>query len=159
MDECFPEFVRLLKERFSSHNILLTNGCIFWERHVDEVCVSIKAITKDLFMKFTNSRCIDLILDNFKKYSKSKITLRAETVYIPNFIEVDEIERIASFIAKVDPEIPYRIDAYIPYEGDMFRRPTRKEIERAKNIAKKYLRNVSVLHEGMGLKYEVKRVY
>jgi pyruvate-formate lyase-activating enzyme len=159
MDDDFPELAHSIKERFSSHNVLLTNGCIFWDREVDEVCVSIKAITRDIFREFTGSDCVDLVINNFRRYSKNNIILRAESLYVPKLIDMDEIEGIAAFISTVDPCIPYRIDAYIPHKGDRFRRPTKEEMEMAKEVAKRYLRNVEVLYQGMRVRYRVERIY
>jgi len=78
---------------------------------------------------------------------------------VPGLIDADEIERIAEFIAEVDPRIPYRIDGYILMENDVYRRPTVAELEEARRRAEKYLRNVSILHHGMKPKYAVRRIY
>lgn len=134
LDKDFQRILYMTKDRFSSYNILLTNGSIFWDR-----CVSIKAVTRSIFKEFTGSDFIDLILDNFRGYFRSHIILRPETLYIPDYIGIDEIERIARFISTLDPKVPYRIDAYIPYDGDRFRRPTKEEMEKVRDVAKRYL--------------------
>jgi len=78
---------------------------------------------------------------------------------VPGLIDADEIERIAEFIAGVDPEIPYRIDGYIPMENDVYRRPTVAELEEARRRAEKHLKKVSILHHGMRPRYAVRRIY
>ena len=91
---------------------------------------------------------------------KSKVKARAESIFIPDYIESKEIEKIAQFIANINPEIPYRIDGYIPYSSkDRFRRPTKNQMEEAKKISKRYLKNVSILHSKMKVRYKVERVY
>jgi len=161
-DVDFLPLARLLKEKFFSFNILLTNGYRFVEEEViDEVCVSIKAISKKLFKDFTGKEAPERVLRNFKRYvDKSKVKVRAESIFIPDYIESKEIEKISQFIANINPEIPYRIDGYIPYSNkDKFRRPTLNEIEEVKRISERYLKNVSILHSKMKVRYKVERVY
>ncbi len=162
VDADFLPLARILKERFSAYNILLTNGWEYTDDNaIDEVCISIKAITEDLFKDFTGKGAPKAVLENFKRYiSTPGIKVRAESVFIPGYIDIDEIEKIAKFIASINPTIPYRIDAYIPYsKEDRFRRPNESEMEQAKIIAEKYLKNVSILHYLVKVKYKVERMY
>lgn len=165
-DVDFLPLAKILKELFFAYNILLTNGYKFVEdKVIDEVCVSIKAISKEIFKDFTGQDNPERALKNFKKYANiPNLKVRAESVFIPGYIDKVEIERIAQFIASVNPEIPYRIDGYIPADAylggkDRFRRPTEEEMKEAKTIAEKYLRNVSILHYGVKVKYKVERIY
>ncbi|RKY34964.1 MAG: hypothetical protein DRP80_01385 [Candidatus Omnitrophota bacterium] len=161
-DVDFLPLVRFLKERFLSFNILLTNGYRFVEEEViDEVCVSIKAISKKLFKDFTGKEEPERALRNFKRYvDRPKVKVRAESIFIPGYIESKEIEKIAQFIANISPEIPYRIDGYVPYSSkDKFRRPTKNQMEKAKRRSERYLKNVSILHSKMKVRYKVERVY
>ncbi len=155
---------RILKERFSTYNIFLTNGYEFIEgKAIDEVCVSIKAITPRLFEDFTGQDNPERVLKNFKRYYFI-YTLRAESILIPEYIDKEEIEKIACFIASVDKNIPYRIDGYIPINAyfngkDKFRRLTQEEIKQAKIRAEKYLEDVSILYSEVRVRYEVERIY
>ncbi|MCD6093306.1 MAG: hypothetical protein J7J51_00715, partial [Candidatus Omnitrophica bacterium] len=161
-DMDFLPLARFLKKRFFSFNILLTNGYRFVEEEViDEVCVSIKAISKKLFKNFTGKDDPERVLINFKRYvDKSRVKVRAESIFIPGYIESKEIEKISQFIANINPEIPYRIDGYIPYSSkDKFRPPTKNQMEEAKRISERYLKNVSILHSKMKVRYKVERVY
>lgn len=161
-DADFLALAKILKEKLSTYNILLTNGYRFVEdRAIDEICVSIKAISKNIFSDFTGKNNIEYVLENFVKYTSiPNLKVRAESVFIPGYIDKEEIEKIAQFIAGVSVEIPYRIDGYIPIkEKDRFRRPTKDEMEEAKKAIEKYLKNVSILHYGVRVKYKVKRIY
>jgi pyruvate-formate lyase-activating enzyme len=160
-DADFLPLAKILKKDFSTYNILLTNGYQFVEdMAIDEVCVSIKAISKELFKDFTGKGNPERILKNFKRYVNTPaLKVRAESIFIPGYIDKDEIEKIAKFIAKVDSSIPHRIDAYIPQHEDKFKRPTEKEIKSAKVVAENYLKNVSILHYGAKVKYKVERIY
>jgi pyruvate-formate lyase-activating enzyme len=163
-DRDFLPLARILKERFSTYNILLTNGYEFMkDKAIDEVCVSIKAIRPSLFKDFTGKDNPQKVLENFKRYY-SIYSIRAETVLIPEYIDKEEIEKIACFIASIDKNIPYRIDGYIPtnacFNGkDKFRRPNKEEMEQAKTRAERYLKSVSILHSKVKVKYKVERIY
>ncbi len=127
--------------------------------------MSIKVISQPLFKDFTDRDNPDKVLENFQRYAcNPPVRLRAESVFIPSYVDEEEIGRIARFIANVDTSIPYRIDAYIPIpsyfgEKDKFRKPTQEEMEKAKEIAGKYLRHVSILPSEVKVKYKVERVY
>jgi pyruvate-formate lyase-activating enzyme len=161
-DADFLPLAKILKEHFSTYNILLTNGYKFAaDKALDEVCVSIKAISRELFKDFTGRDDPERVLKYFKRYVNSfALRVRAESIFIPGYIDIDEIEKIIQFIARVDSSIPYRIDAYIPYaKEDRFRRPTKMEMEQVQKIAKEYLKNVSILHYGVNVKYKVETIY
>lgn len=161
-DRDFLPLAEFLKERFDAYNILLTNGYNYVrDKVIDEVCVSIKTISKELFTDFTGMDNPERVLNNFKRYANiSLLKVRAESIFIPGYIDNAEIEKIAKFISTVDSTIPYRIDGYIPYSvNDRFRRPTKGEMEEAKKVSEKYLQNVSILHFGTKIKHEVKKVY
>jgi pyruvate-formate lyase-activating enzyme len=174
-DGDFLSLAEFLKERFDAYNILLTNGYKYVNpliggkvknRVIDEVCISIKAVSKKIFRDFTGKSNPEQVLANFRRYAHiSRLKLRAESIFIPDYIDGYEIEKIVRFIASVDDTIPYRIDGYIPSstyflkKPDRFRRPTEGEMKAAKKIAQKYLKNVSILHSGVKPKYRVKRIY
>ncbi|MEW6095110.1 MAG: radical SAM protein [bacterium] len=165
-DMNFLPLARILKEDFESYNVFLTNGYQFVEdMAIDEVCVSIKAISKELFKDFTGKENPERVLKNFRRYVNNSLLVRAESVFIPGYIDIDEISKIAQFIAKVDSTIPYRIDGYIPSSAyilekkDRFRRPTEDEMRKAKEVCENYLNNVSILHYGVKVKYKVERIY
>lgn len=166
VDSDFLLLAMTLKKHFSAYNIFLTNAWEYVDSDVlDEVCLSIKAITPSIFERFTGKNNPNRVLNNFQQYVKNScLYVRAESVFIPGYIDLNEIEKIACFIASVDENIPYRIDGYIPinaYFGwkDKFRRPTKDEMEKAKKFAQRYLRNVSILHSEVKIKYKVERIY
>lgn len=173
VDSDFLPLAKILKKHFFTCNILLTNAWEYVEDEaLDEVCVSIKAVTPSVFKDFTGKDDPKRVLKNFKRYvnpvrcrklsngvNKTNLKIRAESVFIPNYIDEREIEKIACFISEVDKTILYRIDAYIPFNNDKFRRPTEDEMNKAKIIAEKYLENVYILHKGVKVRYPVKRIY
>jgi pyruvate formate lyase activating enzyme len=159
LDPELPQLTEALHQEFASYNVLLTNGFKVPDlKHIDEVAFSIKAFTDAIHRDYTgvsNTRA----LENFVMLYQSGIKLRAESIFIPEYIDGPEIEKIARFIAELDESIPYRIDAYIPTGDNPWRRPAPGEIEAAAALARRHLANVSYLTGSTSLRYEVVRVF
>jgi pyruvate-formate lyase-activating enzyme len=155
-----------LLNAFDVESHLLTNGFILNREFIkslenaglSSICVSIKAYDKFLHQFYTG-KPNKPVLDNFKLLNESKIKLMAESVLIPGLIEQDEIEKIAKFIAEVNPYIPYRIDGFIPINNTPWKAPSSKEVINASKLAKKYLKNVHFIHEKTKIKGKAINVY
>ena len=119
-----------------------SNGSILPPLEIDLIRISIKTYSEALHRDYTGVSNKN-ILKNFKLLHQANVSLDASTTYIPNYIDKEEIEKIAKFISKIDKKIPYRIIGYIPVPGTVWRRPTREEIVEAVKIARKYLANVT----------------
>ncbi|MFQ6122052.1 MAG: radical SAM protein [Dehalococcoidales bacterium] len=159
IDHQLPQLAEALRQEFGSYNILLTNGFRIPPLAViDEVVFSLKAHNDNLHRHYTG-KSNRKALENFVSLCNSGVELRAESVFIPEYIDYSEIENISRFIAGVDKSIPYRIDAYIPVGDNPWRRPTPKEMEKAVSTARKYLSNVSCLTGNENLKFEVLRIF
>jgi len=157
-DPGLPQLAEMLHKEFGNYNILLTNGFIFADlKDIDEVVFSLKARTDELHRHYTG-RSNEKALENFVKYYQSGVKLRAESNFIPGYIDGREIENISRFIGDIDKRIPYRIDAYIPLGNNPWRRPAPEEMAEAVSAARKYLDNVSCLTGNERLKFEVLRV-
>ena len=158
IDPELPGLAELLHKEFGSYNVLVTNGFKLPSlEHVDGMIFSIKAVTDSLHRRYTG-KSNRKALANFVSLYKSGVKLRAESIFIPEYIDCPEIERIAKFIAEVDKSIPYMIDAYIPAGDNPWRRPTIKEMEAAVIVARQHLTEVSCLTGNEQLKYEVVRI-
>jgi len=61
-------------------------------------------------------------------------------------VDASEVERIAKFLSSIDPDIPYRLYEFSPevLEYKLSRRPTAKEMLKAYDVARRYLRNVEL---------------
>ena len=126
IDPRLPQLAEILHKEFKNHNILLTNGFKLIDlEHIDEVVFSIKAVTDSLHRDYTGKSNKEA-LNNFVRLNQSNIRLRAESIFIPEYIDFLEIENIARFIAGVNTAILYRIDAYIPVGDSPWRRPLPK---------------------------------
>lgn len=159
IDPKLPQLAEALHKEFESYNILLTNGFkLINLEHIDEVVFSIKAVTDSLHRHYTG-RSNRKALANFVSLYKSGVKLRAESIFIPEYIDCPEIERIAQFIAEVDKNIPYRIDAYFQVGDSPWRPPTPEEMDAPVRIAKKHLLNVSCLRGDAKPTYEGLRIF
>jgi len=71
--------------------------------------------------------------------------LNATTLLVPHYVDEYEVERIAEFIASLDPEIPYSLLIFHP---DYLMLDTaitpRRQVERCLQAARKHLKNVNV---------------
>jgi len=159
IDPRLPQLTETLHRQFRSYNILLTNGLKLINcKHIDEVVFSIKTFTDSLHCDYTG-KSNKKALKNFVRLNQLGIRLRAESVFIPEYIDFLEIENIAKLIGEVNKAIPYRIDAYIPVGNNPWRRPTPKEVEEAATVAKRHLLNVSYLTGNEHPKFEVLRIF
>lgn len=106
--------------------------------NIDAISISIKTLSENIHRRYTgvsNSR----ILENFKAMGRKGIYVDASSVLIPGLVDKDEIERIARFIAGIDPGIPYHIIGYVAVPGAPWRKPTPDEVKEAVVLAERYL--------------------
>ncbi|EHP87726.1 radical SAM protein [Methanotorris formicicus] len=139
-----PEFTKYLKNK-GKKVILTTNGYylkdIVDDLFVDEIHVDLKAFDDEKHKYLTGKsnknvlKCIEYLADK-------NFNFEVDTVLIPNIVDVDEIEKIAEFLSRWD--VKYRIIGYTPFNNNLnARKPTKEELLKAKEIAKKYLSDVS----------------
>lgn len=145
LDPELPRLTKELHEKKHSYNILLTNGVVMPDlTDIDQVIFSIKAFSEDIYRKYTG-RSNKSALKNFAAIAKMGKNLHAEVVFIPDLIEADEIKKVAQFVASVNPEIPFRIDAYFPVPECPWRAANNAEVEFAAELAKQHMKNVTIL--------------
>lgn len=79
----------------------------------------LKAITPEIYYALTGGE-VTPVLANFKKIAEyirerpEVPLLTASTLLVPGYVEEEEVEKIARFIAEINPEIPYRLLAFSP---------------------------------------------
>jgi len=147
--------VKGLKEKGFEKIVLMTNG---YELGVDEdyvneleeaglteAHVDLKAFSEDVHRWYTG-KSNEPVLRAIEKLNASGIKLLVQTVYMPGIVDDAEIEKIAKFLASVNKNIKYRINPFVPifaYEK-VTKRPTLEEMERAYEIASRYLPNAII---------------
>ncbi len=94
----------------------------------------------------------ETILRNFRtigeKYfrARSEIpVLTASTLLVPGYIDAEEVEKLASFIAGIDRGIPYTLLAFYPqYRMSDLPTTSRSQAEECYEVAKKHLQRVRI---------------
>jgi len=119
-----------------------SNGSRPLPEGIDAASISIKTISEKIHIEHAGASNAP-VLRNFAEAYERGITLDASSVLIPGLIDCDEIERIARFIADINPDIPYHIVGYVPVPNSPWRKPTPEEVKKAENIAKRHLKNVT----------------
>ena len=140
------ELIELICGLGNERVILATNGHLLDADFIEKlppcrVHINLKALTPSVHKRYTGvgnenvCNAIHLLYEH-------GFDMEVETVYIPDVVEVAEVERIAHFLSDIDTQIPYKIIRYIP-ANEFSRRPKRHEIERAVRVAGEYLENVT----------------
>ena len=71
--------------------------------------------------------------------------LTATTLLVPHYVDAKEVERIAKFIADLNPEIPYSLLVFYPqFMMDDLPVTPRRQVEECYQAAKKWLRRVNI---------------
>ncbi|RLI28581.1 radical SAM protein [Candidatus Bathyarchaeota archaeon] len=91
-------------------------------------------------------------LENFRrigeKYYKARLEpplLTASTLLVPGYVDAEEVENIARFIAEINPTIPYTLLAFYPqYVMNDLPTTSRKTAEECYRRARKHLENVRI---------------
>ncbi len=162
-DPVLPDILRHLRREKGSRISLLTNGFQLPPLSLlDEVIFSIKAVSPDIHKDYTGFGNED-ILKNFRTVSRYPgVRLYAETVFIPGYVDEQEVLKIAEFIASVDRELPFRVDAYLPIPGLAWRAPTVGEIESLGEKVRKILPRATCFYGDQGntpLAYDIDRIF
>jgi pyruvate formate lyase activating enzyme len=86
----------------------------------------------------------ELIADEFFENSAPPV-LTATTLLVPFYVDDKEVENIASFIAGINPNIPYSLLVFHPdfYMRDMPITPS-EQVQRCYDAARRHLRNVNI---------------
>lgn len=138
-----PELLKFCKEELGSRTVLgHTNGSRLPLPFLDAANVSFKAFDEDVHLEYTG-RPLRPILENFRKAFDAGLSLSAQFTLIPGYIGLDQVEKLAQFIASLDPNIPLHITGFIPVPGTPWRAPTDEEVEEAVRAAGQFLRNVT----------------
>lgn len=146
---CRPDFyaacAQLIKEHAELWVLIETNGYgltpdnldLLRDSGVDSFWLDIKAEDPERHKWLTGSDN-QLILQLPEEMLKRDFVVEVLSLYIPEVVDADELGRIGSALASVDPTIPFTILAFFPeYKMKNFRSPTVEEIVRAYENAKK----------------------
>ena len=119
-----------------------SNGFNVPPDNIDAMSISIKTHSAKLHVEYAgvSNACV---LENFAETYRRGVKVDASTVFVPQIIECGEIEKVAKFVAEIDPNIPYHIVGYVPVPNSPWRKAMPQEVKEAEKVAQKYLTNVS----------------
>lgn len=123
---CKPNFYTECAEKIKDnglnlHILLETNGFGLSDQNldtlrdagIDSFWLDIKAFDRETHEKLTGVG-VERILDLPEKIIKRGFTLEILTLFIPGWVETDQIKEIARITAGVGPDIPFTILAFFP---------------------------------------------
>ena len=110
---------------------------------VDYIKLDLKAYTDEIHKWYTGESNIN-VLKAVELLHEYGLSFYVRTIFIPNIVDVPEVERIAKFLSGVDKNILYRLYQFAPEQLDVkfSRSPTEEEMLKAFDVAKRYLNNV-----------------
>ncbi|MFX0104244.1 MAG: radical SAM protein [Candidatus Hodarchaeota archaeon] len=133
----YAEVANKIKHRCRNLWVLLeTNGYgltpknldLLQKAGLDSFWLDIKAFDEDIYKKLCGTSN-KTVLNSPKEIIKRNFILEVLTVYIPNFIEIDQFKKIAQLIVELDDTIPFHILAFFPqYKLKSYRSPYLDEI-------------------------------
>jgi pyruvate-formate lyase-activating enzyme len=159
LDPMYPQITKAIHERFNVPNVLYTNGYRMPPlEDTDQVEIGIKAITESLHLDYTG-KSNKTVMENLKAIHAMGKKIIVESILIPGYIDVEETERIAEFVASVDKNIFYVILAYFTAGDNPWRRPTKDEIDSAVAAARKHLPRVYGVYGNEPSVFHVKNLF
>ncbi|MFX1409573.1 MAG: radical SAM protein [Promethearchaeota archaeon] len=160
----YAEVTKKIKQRSKSLWVLLeTNGYgltpknldLLQKAGLDSYWLDIKAFDAEIYKRLCGTSN-KTVLNSPMEILKRKFILEILTVYIPNFVEIDQFEKIAKLIVNINENIPFHILAFFPqYKLKTFRSPNLDEIlETYETIKEIGLKNVKIGNIGVFAKTE-----
>jgi len=143
--KALPEMLRFVKNELKAGTMLgHTNGSDLSLKYLDAANVGLKAWDRNVH-KFITGIDKERIYDNFEKAAENGMKLAANLIYVPGLVDLDQVEAVAEYLSSFN-DIPFHIMGYIPVPGQPYRRPTSEEMEEARRIAEKYVKDVRYSH-------------
>ncbi|MFX0024174.1 MAG: radical SAM protein, partial [Candidatus Hermodarchaeota archaeon] len=160
----YAEVTKKIKHRCENLWVLLeSNGYgltprnldILQKAELDAYWLDVKAYDEEIYKKLCGASN-KTVLNSVKEIIKRNFVLEILTVYIPNFVETDQFEKISRLIFELDENIPFHILAFFPqYKLKHFRSPYLDEIIDTYKVVKEVgLKNIQIGNIGVFAKDE-----
>jgi pyruvate formate lyase activating enzyme len=141
-----PEMLRFCKEELDLlAGLGHSNGSNLPDAPLDFSNVSFKAFRDDKHREYTGQPA-EPVYSNFRAAHDRGVSLKASTVFIPDFCGESEVLDIARFVASVSTAIPFHIMGYVPVPGAPWRRPTHEEMAQIVAAVRDILPEVGFSH-------------
>lgn len=134
----------------NGYGLVRENLELYYSAGLDSIWLDMKAFNEDSYRKLcgtTNKWILEVpILAH-----ELGLVLEIVLLYIPNFVELNQMEKFAKYISNIDKDIPVMLLAFFPeYMLVGFRKPTYNEMVSAYKILKKHgLGNVKLSNLGV----------
>ncbi|MGA2032413.1 MAG: radical SAM protein [Thermoguttaceae bacterium] len=122
-----------------------TNGSRLPLANLDGANVGLKAWDDQVHLRYTG-RPRQPIFDNFAAAVHAGLDMKANVVFIPGLVDLDQIEAMAEWLASLNPSIPFHVMGYIPVPGQPYERPTTEQMDAAVSICQRHLAHVGRSH-------------
>lgn len=141
-----PELLRHCKRELGLRTFLgHTNGSSIPLLDLDGANVSFKAFSPDKHELYTGKPA-GPVYEGFRRAFEAGLELKASTVFIPGFVDHDEVARIAGFVASLSADIPFHVMGYIPIPGTPWPRPSAEQMEEVVAAVRGVLTTVGFSH-------------
>ena len=141
-----PEMLDFAKNTLRTKTYLgHTNGSRLPLDNLDGANVGLKAWDEDVHLRYTGQPK-QRIYDNFAAAFRAGLEMKANVVFVPGLVDLDQIDGIAHWLATLSREIPFHVMGYIPVPGQPYERPTAEQMEAAMSVCRRHLRQVAVSH-------------
>lgn len=141
-----PEMLDFAKNALGARTYLgHTNGSRLPIAHLDGANVGLKAWDDDVHLRYTG-RPRQSIFENFAAAVGAGLEMKANVVFVPGLVDLDQIEAIARWLATLSPDIPFHVMGYIPVPGQSYERPTPEQMDAAVGVCRRHLRHVASSH-------------
>lgn len=101
-------------------NVFVSNGYLGEQAgrdispFLDAINIDVKSFNDDFYKKVCGAR-LQPVLDNVRLMKELGVWVEVTTLVIPGLNDSDEeLSRLATFLAKVDPKIPWHVSAFYP---------------------------------------------
>lgn len=141
-----PEMLAFAKQVLKAKTYLgHTNGSKLPLPNLDGANVGLKAWDETVHLAYTG-RPRQPIFDNFAAAVAAGLEMKANVVYVPGLVDLDQVEAIAAWLATLSKEIPFHVMGYIPVPGQPYQRPTAEQMAEAEGVCRKHLSKVAGSH-------------
>lgn len=113
--------------------------------NLDGANVGLKAWDPQVHRAYTG-REKEPIFGNFRRAFEAGLDLKANVVYVPGLVDLDQVEAIAAWLGHLSRDIRFHIMGYIPVPGQPYERPTVEQMERAVALCQRHLNHVAMSH-------------
>jgi pyruvate formate lyase activating enzyme len=122
-----------------------TNGSSLPLANLDGANVGLKAWDEQVHLRYTG-RPKQPIFDNFAAAVRAGLSMKANVVFIPGLVDLDQIEAMAEWLASLNPAIPFHVMGYIPVPGQPYQRPTSEQMDAVVRVCQRHLHDVASSH-------------